>query len=504
MREPALIQPVEPVLLQGKPVIAPINNRRVANRPRVAILGAGPAGLGAAWQLARQGKADVTVFEQRDDMGGNAGSFELDGLSVDYGSHRLHPACQPNILSDLRELMQDDLLDRPRHGRIRLRGRWIHFPLKPLDLLFHLPLSFAAGVTLDSLRKLIPRSKDNEPETFTNVLNRGLGQTICREFYSPYARKIWGLEPDELSATQAHRRVSAGSLGKLARKALGLVPGLKAPGAGRFFYPRLGFGQISKAIGAAAIDAGANVKMRSTVRSLELGEMGTPHKLVVETDGQTTEFEADYIWSTIPISILARITQPQAPASVIEAGRNIEFRAMILIYLVLDQDQWTPFDAHYFPEADVKLTRLSEPKNYSANGQPANKTILCGELPCVVGDEVWRSSDEDLAALVRDSLERCGLPINSSIVKVVTKRLTHAYPIYRQGYEKYFNALDGWANGLDRVLTFGRQGLFAHDNTHHALAMAYAAVDCLPDVGEFNQEKWREYRAEFTKHVVED
>jgi protoporphyrinogen oxidase len=188
---------------------------------------------------------------------------------------------------------------------------------------------------------------------------------------------------------------------------------------------------------------------------------------------------------------------------VLEASRQISYRAMILIYLVLEQPQWTPFDAHYFPEADVKLTRLSEPKNYSGAG-PANRTVLCGELPCDLNDDTWRASDDELAVMVQDSLTRCGLAIRAPILRVATKRLAFAYPIYRKGYEKFFEKLDKWANNTDRVLTFGRQGLFAHDNTHHALAMAYAAVDCLRESGEFDRERWWHYRAEFAKHVVED
>ena len=499
----AKVNVVRPGVVLGKNGFSVRDERQTQtqSRPRVAILGAGPAGLGAAWQLALQGKADAIVFEQRDDVGGNAGSFELDGLSVDYGSHRLHPACQPRILSDLRELLQDDLLDRPRHGRIRLRGRWIHFPLKPMDLLLNLPPSFTSGVALDSLRKLRPHSNGSKVETFTSVLERGLGSTICEDFYFPYAQKIWGLPPQELSATQAHRRVSAGSLGKMARKALALLPGIKSAHSGRFFYPQHGYGQISSALASAAGEAGVDIQLRSTVRRLNLG---TPHQIEIERDGQATTIAADYIWSTIPLSIMARITNPQAPPEVLDASQKIEFRAMILIYLVLSQDQWSPFDAHYFPEADIKLTRLSEPKNYSGRSDPNGRTVLCGELPCMVNDDVWNASDEELAALVRDSLKRCDLSIESPILKVATKRLPYAYPIYRQGYEKYFDVLDGWISGLDRVLTFGRQGLFAHDNTHHALAMAYGATDCLSESGEFDGSRWRDYRREFAKHVVED
>src|SRR5262245_54705249 len=93
----------------------------------IVVLGAGPAGLGAAYRLARRGFA-VTVLERAPTVGGNAGSFEIDGCRVDYGSHRLHPSCPHAVLADIRALLGADLLERPRHGRIRLRGRWVHFP----------------------------------------------------------------------------------------------------------------------------------------------------------------------------------------------------------------------------------------------------------------------------------------------------------------------------------------------------------------------------------------
>lgn len=490
-------------LSSDRGLAAPANASGEMARPRVAILGAGPAGLGAAWQLARQRKAKAIVLEQRGEVGGNSGSFELEGLSVDYGSHRLHPACHPQILDDLRTLLGDDLLDRPRHGRIFLRGHWIHFPLKPLDLALRLPLSFGLGVSRDAVLKLAGgrNGARSDDETFSSVLERSLGSTICREFYFPYAWKIWGVQPDKLSAIQAHRRVSAGSLTKMARKVLALAPGFKAPGAGRFYYPRGGFGQISRALADVARRDGAEICHHTAVRKIQLG---APHTIEVEFEDTRQTIEADYIWSTIPITILAQLANPAPPPSVLDASRSIRYRAMILIYLVIAQPQFTPFDAHYFPDAEIGLTRVSEPKNYSARTEPQDRTILCCELPCDVDDKTWRMSNDELGELAQQALEQCGLPIQAPILQVVSKRLSHAYPIYDQGYEKQFALLDDWAMGLDRVLTFGRQGLFAHDNTHHALAMAYAAVDCLGGGGQFDSTQWAKYRTEFAKHIVED
>lgn len=468
--------------------------------PRVVILGGGPAGLAAAWQLHAQRKGVAIVLEQRDAVGGNAGSFEVQGIPADFGSHRLHPSCAPPILHDLRALLGADLLDRPRHGRIRLHERWIHFPIRPADLV-RLPPSFGAGVALDALRKLAPRPTDPVQETFGSVLDRGLGRTICRDFYFPYARKIWGVGPHELSAIQARRRVSAGSIARMLRKVAGAVPGLKPAGAGRFFYPRAGFGQISHALADAARAAGAEIRLHARVRSVRLGH---PNAVTVDTGGGADSIACDHVWSTIPVTVLARLLEPQAPAPVLDAAGRIAYRAMVLVYVVLAQRQFTPYDAHYFPGADIPLTRLSEPKNYSARAEPLDRTVLCGELPCAVGDDTWTATDEALGDLVSRSLARAGIPIRTPVLGVVTRRLPQAYPIYLNGYEPHFELIDAWVRAVEGLLTFGRQGLFAHDNTHHTLAMAYGAVDCLRPDGHFDWERWRRYRIEFEAHVVED
>ena len=471
--------------------------------PRVVVLGAGPTGLGAAYRLTRRRRAAVTVCEQARVVGGNAGSFELAGQQVDYGSHRLHPACDPAVLADLRALLGDDLLTRPRHGRIRLRGRWIHFPLKPVDLALRIPPDFLAGVGRDALARLWRRGAPaGEDATFADVLQAGLGRTICRDFYFPYARKLWGCAPSELAATQARRRVGAGSLGKLARKVAAAVPGLRPEGAGTFHYPRRGYGQISRALLDAAVAGGAAVHLGAAVRGVEHAD-GRARAVRYEHDGVLHAVDADHVWSTLPLTVLVRVLDPPPPPAILAAATGLEFRAMILVYLVLEQERFSEYDAHYFPGADIRISRLSEPKNYSTLG-PGGRTVLCAELPCAPTDREWRLGDAELGQLVADDLARAGLGVAAPIKEVVIRRLPHAYPIYRRGYEAHFQALDAYVEGFANILTLGRQGLFAHDNTHHALAMAYAAAECLGDDGGFDCPRWHGYRRVFDSHVVED
>jgi hypothetical protein len=130
--------------------------------------------------------------------------------------------------------------------------------------------------------------------------------------------------------------------------------------------------------------------------------------------------------------------------------------------------------------------------------------VLCAELPCSTEDPQWSMTDEELGREVRADLERAGLPVRVPIANVTVCRLRFAYPIYKAGFEGAFRLVDQWVGSIERFLTFGRQGLFAHDNTHHALAMAYAAVECLDDRGTFDAMRWATHRRVFETFVVED
>jgi protoporphyrinogen oxidase len=177
---------------------------------------------------------------------------------------------------------------------------------------------------------------------------------------------------------------------------------------------------------------------------------------------------------------------------------------MVLVYLVHRGGRWTPYDAHYLPGLRTPVTRLSEPANYRLSADdPADRTVLCAEIPCAVGDPVWTSTPDELAALVRDGLRASDLP-DVALDGVEVRRLPHVYPVYGIGYAERLRPLDEWVDGLDRVTTFGRLGLFAHDNSHHAMAEALDAVTALRPDGTRDPARWAEARARFATHVVED
>jgi protoporphyrinogen oxidase len=454
----------------------------------LVVIGAGPAGVGAAQRAAKAGRR-VVVVEREPHVGGLSGSFEVAGLRVDHGSHRLHRSIDPAILAELRRLLGEDLQRRVRNGRIRLQGRWVAFPLRPRDMLTSLPLGFAAAGLLESATAFARRPRE---DTFDEVIRAGLGPTMADRFYGPYARKLWGLAPEEIDGEQARRRVGASSPAAVLRRILGGAD----EESRTFLYPRRGFGQISEALAASATEAGADVRLGTEVTGLRDVEQG------VEVRTSEGTVAASRVWSTVPLPLLARLWGPTPPA-VRDAARQLETRAMVLVYLVLDRPRYTDFDAHYLPEGWTPVTRISEPKNYrESRDDPHDRTVLCAEIPCARGDALWSSGGAELGALVGAALERSGLPAPHP-AEVRVRRVPAAYPVYRRGFAEHRDRLDAWASSLPRVLTLGRQGLFVHDNSHHALAMAWAAVDAL-DADGFDGAAWARARERFAGHVVED
>lgn len=469
------------------------------------VLGAGVSGLMAARRAAARGLS-VLVLEPGEHVGGRAASFDVAGVRVDHGSRRLHEGVDADLLADLRSLLGDDLQTRPRNGRLAVGGQFVGFPLRAGELASQLPRRLALAAARDAA--LAPTRRQHG-DTYASVLRAGLGPALYDAVYGPLARKLWGLDGEQLDAEQARRRIAADGPLKMAGRLLRRSRLEHSTGQGAlFYYPRNGFGQIPEALAQAAADEGARIVTSAS--------LGTLH---ARTDGvrllwEGGEVQAAQAFSTMPLTSLGRVARPAPSAQAVGDASGLVFRAMVLVYLVHDGGRWTPYDAHYVPTPVTQVWRFSEPANYRDNpDDPVDRTVVCAEIPCAVGDSTWSMADGDLVALVQDGLARLGLP-PVRLQGHEVRRVRRVYPVYRRGYRDRLSGLESWADRLAHVTTFGRLGLFVHDNTHHALRMGWDAVECLRTDGDpapgsrspigMDHRCWQDARERFRRHVVED
>jgi protoporphyrinogen oxidase len=471
---------------------------------KIIILGAGPAGLMLAFKLLqrRDINIDLTVIERDRHPGGIAASFQEEDIWLDFGSHRLHPSTPDYILDDIRAIVGTSLLKRTRNGRIRLLGRYLKFPLKPVDCLLHLPFfSFSLRILFDLIQNLF---RDVSPSTtFGASLLNGLGPTVCNTFYFPYARKLWGIPPDQIDVEQARKRVSAGSISKILKKMAAFLPGLRTENTGIFYYPEEGIGQISEKLAQKVTRLGGNILYETNACSVTMKKQKITSVTVQTRGREREEFPADFTFSTIPVTRIIDMLSTRKSQAVLQAAHSLKYRNMVFFYLVMDCDQWQPYDAHYFPEEDFIFSRISEGKNYYGGSHPAGKTIICCEIPCNPDDEIWTGGDDYLQRLVLEDMKKADIPANQ-LVRVFSKRKTNVYPVYTVGYPRQLEILEKHLAEVEGLITLGRQGLFTHDNIHHTMMMADRAAQCIDPSGEWDATRWVEFMQEFSGYVVED
>jgi protoporphyrinogen oxidase len=324
-----------------------------------------------------------------------------------------------------------------------------------------------------------------------------MGPTVSGSFYEPYARKLFGVPADQLSVELYRRRVGARSGAGVVRRVLrrGRRPG--------FWYPAGGFGRISEAVAAAATTGGATILTGVTATAVRPATPDGGPSIVVLADGR--ELATSRVLSTLPATVTTSLyDERHVDGETRAAARALTYRAAVLVYLVVPRRPYTPFDAHYFPGADIPVTRVSEPANYRQSpADPADRTVLCAELPGSPADPWWSLDAPALGSLVAAALVAQGLP-DPTPVAVEVRRVDHVYPVYLLGHDAHQRTLEAWADGRDELVLFGRQPLFAHDNTHQGLAMGRAAAGCLGSDGTFDHARWRSARDGFRDHVVED
>jgi len=433
----------------------------------LTILGGGPAGLSVGY-YARKNQIPFTLYEAGPRIGGNCVTFEHGGFYFDSGAHRFHDK-DPEVTNEVKSLLGADLQRNDTPSQIYQDGKFIDFPLSPLNLLKNLgPITFTkAGLELLSARL----STANTNGSFESFALRTYGRTIAERFLLNYSGKLWGASADHLSPYIAGTRMKGLGLKTFVTEA---IFGRKAKIEhldGAFYYPRMGIGMIADKLGEFC--GGENIIRNSRIsRILHDGK----RIVSIEINGKNI-VETDHVVSTLPLSLLIRMMDPGVDASIIELTKSLRFRNLILVALFLNRESVTENATLYFPDSNFLFTRVYEPKKRSLAMAPAGQTSLISEVPCQNDDTVWKLSDEKLIAEVRSKLcEVCKIK-SEEVIGTLAIRIPHAYPILEKGFEEKVQQIFRFLEPFTNLKLAGRNGKFTYTSIHNMMRFGKEAVE---------------------------
>jgi protoporphyrinogen oxidase len=467
---------------------------------RIVIIGAGPAGLTAAYELTRRGRTAV-VLESDTMVGGISRTEQRDGWRFDIGGHRFFTKVK--AVEDVwREILsEDDFLTRPRLSRIFYRGKLFDYPLKPMNALKGLGLveAFLCVLSYAWARVRPPRDQTS----FEGWTTARFGRRLYRIFFKTYTEKVWGVPATEIKADWAAQRIKNLSLMKAVTNAI-------LPKRGQtdittlieeFRYPKYGPGMMWERARDLVEAQGSKVIMETRVTRIH-HRAGRAVEVTAETEGVATTYEADHVISSMPLGALVRSMDPPAPPEVLAAADGLRYRDFLTIALVVPQEAGFPDNWIYVHSPDVKLGRIQNFGSWSPYLVKDGRTCLGLEYFVFEGDDLWVSSDADLVELGKRELQTLGLVQADKVEAGYVIRMPKAYPMYDDVYKGHVKTMREWMEAnVANVHPVGRNGMHRYNNQDHSMYTAMLSVDNIfgadHDIWNVNVEA--EYHEEMRK-----
>lgn len=467
----------------------------------VAIIGAGPAGLTAGYELVKRGIQPI-VLEKANLVGGISRTEMYKGYRFDIGGHRFFTKV-PQVNQFWHEVLDKEFIQVPRLSRIYYQGKFYDYPLSLFNTLVNLGLLNSALILVSYLKaKLKVRLHlTPEPETFEEWVSDRFGDRLYRTFFKTYTEKVWGIPCNQIRADWAAQRIQGMSLKRAVTNALFGSQNAKSL-IKEFDYPILGPGMMWERAQELIEQKGGTVQLDTAVTRIE--RSGTLiQRITIEQNGQTQIIEADQFISTMPVTALLHRLDPLPPPEVLAAARGLKYRDFLIVSLIVNRDDLFPDNWIYIHSPEFKVGRIQNFKNWSAAMVPeAGKTCLGMEYFCSEGDDLWQRSDADLIKLATQEAIALKIGVQPGDVQDGTViRQYKAYPVYDGEYRQHLQVIQEYLETFENLQTVGRNGMHRYNNQDHSMLTAMLAVQNI--LGE-DHDLWtvnveRSYHEEFTK-----
>jgi protoporphyrinogen oxidase len=456
----------------------------------VVIIGAGPAGLTAAYELSRHGRT-ATILEADDVVGGISQTAQRDGWRFDLGGHRFFTKVQ-RVEDFWHEILDDEeFLQRPRKSRIYYQGKFYDYPVKPFNALSNLGPIEAARCVASYLWIRVRPPKDQS--NLEGYIVANYGWRMYRHFFKTYSEKVWGVPTADLSADFGAQRIKGMSLFQAVWEPLrSRLVGRRKDRAQQvtslieeFQYPKYGPGMMWERCRDKVEAAGTKVIMNTPVTRID-HENGRANTVISEHDGVRTEYPAGHVVSSMPYSLLLASMDPQPPAEVLTAAGHLRFRDFLTVAIVVPADK-VPWDDNwiYIHDPGVKTMRIQNFGSWSPYLVKDGRNVLGLEYTVLEGDDSWTAADDDLIARGTKELEQLGLVNAADVEGGYVVRVPKAYPVYDEGYKENVQVLRQWLEAnVANVHPVGRNGMHRYNNQDHSMYTAMLSVENIVDGAE--------------------
>ena len=441
------------------------------------IIGAGPAGLTAAYQLHKHGVAS-TILEADSVVGGISRTAERDGWRFDIGGHRFFTKVKPVEELWHEILPQEDFLLRPRKSRIYYDGKYYDYPLKAMNALRNLgPIEAVRCVGSYAWSRVRP---PKDQQNYEGWLVARFGWRLYRTFFKTYTEKVWGMKVADMPADWAAQRIKNLSLMNAITNSLMPKRNQKEITSliEEFQYPKFGPGMMLERCRDLVVADGSTVAMGATVTKVRHANGKATTVVAEHADGTIEEHACTHVVSSMPIPLLLKAMDPPPPADVVAAADGLKFRDFLTVALVVPEANGFPDQWIYIHDPDVEVGRIQNFGSWSPYLVKDGRTCLGLEYFVNEGDRLWSSRDEDLVAQATREVASLGLVQPEHVETGYVVRMPKAYPIYDNDYKRNVEILRAWlAANTPNVFPVGRNGMHKYNNQDHSMYTAMLSVE---------------------------